>query len=164
MDYSMPGFTSSWSLLKFMSIEPVMPSKNFISATLFSFCLQSFPASRSFPVSGLFAPGGQSFSFSISPSSEYTGLISFRISWFDLLAVQGTLKSLLQHRNSNASILRCSAFFMVQLSHLYMTAGKTIVLTIWTFVVKVTSLLFNSLSSFFIAFFPKSMHLLGSWL
>ena len=100
----------------------------------------------------------------LSPSNEYLGLVSFRIGWFDLLAVQGTLKSLLQHRNSNASILRCSAFFMVQLSHLYMTAGKTIVLTIWTFVVKVTSLLFNSLSSFFIAFFPKSMHLLGSWL
>ena len=113
-------------------------------------------------MSGLFAPGGQSFSFSISPSSEYTGLISFRISWFDLLAVQGTLKSLLQHRNSNASILRCSAFFMVQLSHLYMTAGKTIVLTIWTFVGKGMSLIFNILSMFVIPFLPRSKHLLIS--
>ena len=105
-----------------------------------------------------FASGGQSkywsFNFSISPSNEYSGLISFRIDWFDLLAVPGTLKSLLQHHSSKASILQRSAF-MVQLSHLYMTTRKTIVLTIWTFVSKVMSLLFNTLSRLVIAFFPK---------
>ena len=105
-----------------------------------------------------------SFSFSISPSSEYSGLISFRIGWFDLLAVQGTLKSLLQHHSSKASINRCSAFFMVQLSYLYMTTGKTIALTRRTFVSKVMSLLFNMLSRFVIAIFPRSKHLLISWL
>ena len=93
-----------------------------------------------------------SFSFSISPSNEYSGLISFSIYWLDLLAVQGTLKSLLQHHSSKASILRCSAFFIIQLSHLYMTTGKTIPLTRWTFVSKVTSLLLNMLSSVVIAF------------
>ena len=101
------------------------------SPTLFFFCLQSFSASRSFPVSQFFTSGGQSiknFSFSISPSNEYSGLISFRMDCLDLLAVQGTLKSLLQHHSSKASILRCSAFFIVQLSHLYMTTGKTIAL------------------------------------
>ena len=94
-----------------------------------------------------------SFSFSISPSSEYSGLISFRIDWFDLLALQGTLKSLLQHHSSKASILQCSAFFIVQLSHPYMIPGKTIALTRWTFVGKVMSLLFNMLSRLGIAFF-----------
>ena len=96
-----------------------------------------------------------SFSFSISPSSEYSGLISFRIDWFDLPAVQGTLKSLLQHHSSKASILWCSAFFMVQLSHLYMTTGKTIALTIQTFAGKVMSLLFNALSRFVIVFLSR---------
>ena len=105
-----------------------------------------------------------SFSFSNSPSNEYSGLISFRIDWFDLLAVQGTLKSLLQYHSSKASVLQCSAFFMVQLSHLYMTTGKTIALTIWTFVGKVMSLLFNMLSRFVIAFLPRSKRLLISWL
>ena len=105
-----------------------------------------------------------SFSFNISPSNEYSGLISFRIDWLDLLAVQGTLKSLLQHHNSKASILWCSAFFMVQLSHPYMTTGKTIALTIWTFVGKVMSLLFNMQFRFVIAFLPGSKHLLISWL
>ena len=105
-----------------------------------------------------------SFIFSISPSNEYSGLISFRIDWFYLLAVQGTLKSLLQHHSSKASILRCSAFFMVQLSQPYMTTGKTIVLTIGTFISKVTSLLFNMVYSFVIALLPKSKHLLISWL
>ena len=100
------------------------------------------------------------WSFSISPSSEYSGLISFRNDWFDLLAVQGTLKSLLQHHSSKASILQCSAFFMVQLSHLYMTTGKTIALTRRTFVAKVMSLLFNTLSRLVIAFLPRSKHLL----
>ena len=115
---------------------------------LFSSCPQSFLASGYFPMSGLCIrwPKCWSFSFSISPSNEYSGLISFRIDWFDLLAVQGTLKSLLQHHNSKPSILWHSAFFMVQLSHPYMTTGKTIALTIWTFVGKVMSLLFNTLS------------------
>ena len=104
-----------------------------------------------------------SFSFSISPS-EHSGLISFRMDWFDLLAVQGTLKSLLQHHSSKASILQCSAFFMVQLSHPYMTTGKTIALTRRTFVGKVTSLFFIMLSKLFIAFLPRSKYLLVSWL
>ena len=99
-----------------------------------------------------------------SPSNEYLGLISFRIDWFDLLAVQGTLKSVLQHHSSKASILRCSAFFMVQLSHLYMTTRKTIVLTIWTFAGKVMSLLFNMPSRLVIAFLSRSKCLLISWL
>ena len=102
--------------------------------------------------------------FSISPSNEYSGLISFRIDWFDLLAVQGTFKSLLQHHSSKASILQCSAIFMVQLSHSYVTTGKIIALTIWTFVGKVISLLFNTLSSLVIAFLPRSKCLLISWL
>ena len=105
-----------------------------------------------------------SFSFSISPFNEYSGLISFRIDWFDLLAVQGTLKSLLQHHSSKASILLYSAFFIVQLSHPYMTTGKTIALNRWTFVSKVMSLLFKMLSRFVIVFLPKSKHLLISWL
>ena len=103
-----------------------------------------------------------SFSFSISPSSEHSGLISFSIDWFVFLAVQGTLKSVLQHRSLNASILQCSASVMVQLSRPYMTTGKT--LSIWTFVIKVMSQLFNSLSRFVIAFLPSSKHLLISWL
>ena len=106
-----------------------------------------------------------SLSFSISPSNEYSGLISFRIDWLDLLAVQGILKSLLQHHSSKAFILLCSAFFIVQLSHPYMTAGKTIALTRWTFVGKIMSLFFNMLSRLVIAFLPKSKHeILISWL
>ena len=104
------------------------------------------------------------WSFSFSPSNEYSGLIPFRIEWFDLLAVQGTLKNLLQHLSSKVSILWCSAFFMVQISHPYMTTGKVIALTRWTFVGKVTSLLFNMLSRLVIAFLPRSKHLLISWL
>ena len=104
------------------------------------------------------------FSFNISPSNEYSGLISFRMDWLDLCAVQGTLKSLLQHHSSKASILQRSAFFIVQLSHLYMTNGKTIALTRQTFVGKVMSLLFNMLSRLVIAFLPRSKHLLISWL
>ena len=104
------------------------------------------------------------FSFRINTSSEYSGLLSFRIDWFDLLAVQGTLKSLLQYHSSKASILRCSAFFIVQLSHPYMTTGKTIALTRWTFVGKVMFLHFNMLSRLVIAFLPRSKHLLISWL
>ena len=105
-----------------------------------------------------------SFSFNISPFSEFSGLISFRMDWLDLLAVQGTLKSLFQHHNSKASVLQFSAFFIVQLSHPYMTPGKTIALTRWTFVDKVMSLLFNMLSRLVIAFLPSSKHLLISWL
>ena len=104
------------------------------------------------------------WSFSFSPSSEYSGLISFRMDWFDLLAVQGTLKSLLQNHSSKASILWCSAFFTVQLSHRYMTTGNTLALIIWTFVAKVLSLLSNMLSRLVIAFFPRSKCLLISWL
>ena len=118
-------------------------------------------------MSQFFVSGSQnhwSFSFSITPSNEHSGLISFRMDWVDLLAVQGTLNSLLQQHSSKASILWCSAFFVVQLSHLYMTTGKTITLTVWTFVGKVTSLLFNMLSRFVIAFLPRSKHLLISWL
>ena len=123
------------------------------SSVVFS-CLQYFPASGSFPVSQQpFTSGGQFWSFSIICFNEYSGLISFRINWFDLLAVQGPLRSLLQ---SKALILRYSAFFMVQLSHPYMTTGKTIALMIWTFFGKVMSLLFNTLSWFVIAFLPRS--------
>ena len=105
-----------------------------------------------------------SFSFYISPSKEHPGLISFRMDWLDLLAVQGTLKSLLQHHSSKTSMLQCSAFFIVQLSHPYMTTGKTIDLTRWTFVGKVMSLLLNMLSRLVITFLPRSKHLLISWL
>ena len=130
----------------------------------FSSCLQSFPVSGSFPMSVLCIrwPKYWSFSFSISPSNEYSGLISFNIDLFDLPAVQGTLKSLFKHHSSKASILQCSAFFMIQLSHPYMDTGKTIFLTIWTFVDKVMSLLFNMLTSFVIAFLPRSKCLLIS--
>ena len=105
-----------------------------------------------------------SFSFSFSPSNEHLGLISFRMDWLDLLAVRGTLKSLLQHHSSKAPILQCSAFFIVQLSHPYMTTGKTIALTRWTFVDKVMSLIFNMLSKLVITFLPRSKCLLISWL
>ena len=116
------------------------------SVVPFSSCPQSLPESRSFPMKQLFTWGGQSiFSLNISPSNEHPGLISFRMDWLDLLAVQGTLKSLLQHHSSKASILRCSAFFTVQLSHPYMITGKTIALTRWAFVGKVIPLLFNML-------------------
>ena len=125
----------------------------------FSFCLQSFKDAIH-----IRWPKYWSFSFSVSPSNEYSGLISFRIDWFDLFAFQGTLKSLLQHHRSKASILQCWAFFMAQFSHPYTTIGKIIALTRWTFVGKVTSLLFNTLSRLVIAFLPRSKHLLISWL
>ena len=143
------SITNSRSLLKVRSVESVMPSTLSSSVIPFSSRLQSFPETGYFQMSQLFASGGQSigsFSFSNSPSSEHSGLISFRMDWVDLLAVQGTLKSLLQHHSSQASIFRRSAFFIVQLSHPYMTAGKTIAFTRWTFVGKVMSLLFNMLS------------------
>ena len=127
---------------------------------------QSFPASGSFPMRQLFASGGQnwSFSLSISPSNENRRRISFRMDWLDLLEVQGTRKSLLQHHSSKASILWHSAFFIVQLSHPYMTNGKTIALTRWTLVGKIMSLLFNMLSSLVITFLPKIKCLLMSWM
>ena len=115
-------------------------------------------------MSYFFPSGGRSFSFSICPSNEYSGLISFRIGRLDLLAVQGTLKSLLQHHSSKASILQCSAFFILQLSHPFMTTGETIALTRWTFVGKVMSLLLNMLSRVVITFLPRSKCLLISWL
>ena len=131
----------------------------------FSSRLQSFPASGYFPVSQFFALGGQSIGVSASASvSEYSWLTSFRINWLELLPVQETLKSLLQHHSSKASILQHSAFFIVQLSHPYMTTGKTIALTRWTFVGKVMSLLFNMLSRLVITFLPRSKRLLISWL
>ena len=133
----------------------------------FSSHLQSFQVSRSFPISPFFASGGQSiwsFSFTISHSNDYSGLISFRMDWLDLLAVQGTLKSLLQHHRSEGSILWCSAFFIVQLSHPYMTTGKIIALITQTYVGKVMSLLFNMLSRLVKAFLPRSKCLLISWL
>ena len=148
----------SQSLLKFISIELVLCNYLILSCP-FSVCLQSFPAWESFPVELALCirwPKCWSFSFSISHSSEYSGLNSFRTDWLDLLAVQGTLKSLLQHHNSIASVLRHSAFFMVQLSHLYVTTGKKHSFDNITFVSKMISLLFNTLSRFIIAFLPKS--------
>ena len=142
-----------------MSIESVMPSNYLILCCPLLLSPSIFPSIRVFSNESVLRirwPKYWSFSFSISPSNEYSGLISFRIDWFDLLAVQGTLKSLLQRHSSKASILRLSAFFMVQLSHSYMTTGKTIALTRQTFVGKVMSLLFNMLSRFVIAFLPKS--------
>ena len=159
------SITNSWSLLELTSIVSVMPSNHLI------FCLPLLPSV--FPSIGVFSselalyirrPNCWSFSFSISLSNEYSGLISFRIDWLDLLAVQGTLKSLFQHHSSKASILQCSAFFMVQLSHPYVTTGKTVALTIWTFVGIVMFLLFNTLSRFIIVFFPRSNPILISWL
>ena len=127
----------------------------------FSSCLQYFPASGSFQMSQFFASGGQSFSFNISPSNEYSGLI-FRMDWFDLLAVQGTLKSLLHYHSTKASIFQCSAFFIVQHSHPSMTTGKIIALTRWTIVGKVMSLVFNMVSRLVLAFLPSSKCLLIS--
>ena len=170
MDCSMPGLPvhrNSWSLFKLMSVESVMPSNHLVLCHCFSSCLQSFPAFRVFSNESVLHirwPKYWSFSFSICPSNEYSGLISFRMDWLDLLAVQGTLRSLLQHHSSKASVLWCSAFFIVQLSHPYMITGKTIALTSWTFVGKLISLLFNMLSWLVITFLPRSKHLLISWL
>ena len=159
------SITNSSSLLKLTSIESVMPSNHLYSVVPFSSRLQSFPASGFFPMSQFLRwPKYWSFSFSISPPNEYSGLISFRMNWLDLLAVQGTLKSLLQHHSSKASVLLCSAFFIVQISHPHMTTGKTIALTRQTFVSKIMSLLFNMLSRLVIAFLPRSKCLLISWL
>ena len=161
------SITNFQSLLKLMSIKLVMPFNHLTLCRPLLLLPSVFPSIR--VISNKSAlhirwPKYWSFSFSISPSNEYSELISFRMDWLDLLAVQGTLKSLLQHHSSKASILWHSAFFIVQLSHPYMTTGKTISLTRWTFVDKVMSLLFNMLSRFLIAFLPRSKHLLISWL
>ena len=144
-------FTISWSLLKLMSIESGMPSNDLLLCCPLLLLRSIFPSIKIFSNEMALRirwPKYWSFSFSINPSNECSGLISFRTDWFDLLAVHGTLKSLLQHHSSKASILWHSAFFMVQLSHPYMTTGKTIALTIQTFVSKVTFLLLNTLSRF----------------
>ena len=155
------SFTKSWSLLKLMSIELVLRPTILSSVIQFSSHLQSFPASRSFPVRQFFESGGQSIgvsdSASVLPMNIQDGFI-FGMDWLDLLAVQGTLKSLLQHHSSKTSILLPSAFFIVQLSHPYMTTGKCITLTRQTFVGKVMSLLFNMLSRLIIAFLSRSKH------
>ena len=161
------SITSSQSLLRLMSLESMIPSNHLVLCHPLLLLPSIFPSIRVFFNESILCtrwPKYRSFSFSISHSNDYSGLISFRIGWFDLLTVQGTLKSRLQHYSSQASILHCSAFFMVQISHPYMTTGKTIALTRWTFVGKVMSLLFNMLSRLVIAFLPRSKCLLMSWL
>ena len=150
-----------------MSIESVMPSSHLILCRPLLLLPPISPSIRVYSNESTLRmrwPKYWSISFSINPSKEHPGLIYFRMDWLDLLAVQGTLKSLLQHHSSKASILRCSAFLTVQLSHPYMTTGKTIALTRWTFVDKVMSLLLNMLSRLVITFLPRSKHLLISWL
>ena len=157
------SITNSRSPPKLLSIDLEMPSNHLILCRPLLLLPLVFPSIRVFSNESALPmrwPKYWRFSFSISPSNEYSGLISFRMEWLDLLAVQGTLKSLLQHHSSKASILRHSAFFIVQLSHAYMTTGKTIALTRWTFVGKVMSLLFNMLSRLVITFLPRSKHLL----
>ena len=167
MDYSTSGFlsiTNSQSMLKSMSIESVMPSSHLVLCR--PLLLPSvFPSIRVFPnESVLRIRWPKDWGFSISPSNEYSGLPLGLTGWISLQGVQGTLNSPLQHHSSKASILQCSAFFVVQLSHPYMTTGKARALTRRTFIGKVMSLLFNILSSFIIAFLPRSKHLLSSWL
>ena len=161
------SIANSQSLLKLMAIESVMPSNHLILCHPLLLPPLIFPNIRVFSSESILRirwPNYWSFSFSISPCKEYSGLISFRMDWLDLLTVQGTLRSLLQHHSSKASILRCSAFFTVRLSHPYMTTGKTIALSRRTFVGKVMSLLFNMLSQLVITFLPRSKRLLISWL
>ena len=164
MDWSMPGFPIHHQLLELAQThvrrvsDAIQPSHPLSSPFPPAFDLSQHQGLH------IRWPKYWSFSFSISPSSEYSGLVSFGIDWFDLLAVQVTLESLLQHHSSKASILWRLAFFMVQLSHPYMTYGKNIALTIWTFVGKVMSLLFNMLSRLVIAFLLRSKHLIISWL
>ena len=161
------SITNSRSLLKLMPIESVMPSSHLILCCPLLFLPPISPSIRGFSNESTLHmrwPKYWSFSFSISPSNEHPGLLSLRMDWLDLLAVQGTLKSLLQHHSSKASILQCSAFFTVQLSHPHMTTGKTIALTRRSFVGKVMSLLFNVLSRLVITFLARSKRLLISWL
>ena len=156
---------SAPSLLKLMSIKSVMPSNHLVLCRPLLLLPSIFPSIRVFSNESVFYIRWPKYwSFSISPSKEYSGLISFRMDWLDLLAVQGTLKSLLQHHSSKASVLRCLAFFIVQLPHPYMTTGKTIALTRQTFVVKVMALLFNVLFRLVITFLLRSKRLLISWL
>src|SRR5574337_822374 len=161
------SITNSRSSLRFMSIESVIPSSHLILCRPLLLLPPIPPSIRVFSNESTLRrrwPKYWSFSLSISPSNEHPGLVSFRMDWLDLLAVQGTLKSLLQHHSSKASILQRSAFFTVQLSHPYMTTGKTIALTRQTFVGKVMSLLLNVLSRLVITFLPRSKRLLISWL
>ena len=169
MACSMPGFPVHHQLPELTQTHVhwvmVMPSNRLILCHPLLPLPSIFPSIRIFSnESVLHIRWPEYWSFSFSLSNEYSGLISFRIDWFDLLAVQGTLKSLLQHHSSKASVLQCLAFFMVQLSHPYMTTGKTIALARWTFVGKVTSLLFNMLSRLVITFLPRNKRLLISWL
>jgi len=169
MNCSTPGFPVLHHLACSNSspIESVMPSKHLILCCPFFLLPSIFPSIRVFSNESVLCmrwPKHWNFSFSASPSNKYSGLVSFRIDWFDFLAVQGTPKSLLQHCNSKASILWCSTFFMVQISHPYMTLGETVVFTRWKFFSKVMSLLFNMLSRLVIAFLPNSKRLLISWL
>ena len=161
------SITNSWSSPRLTSIESVIPSSHLILCHPLLLLPPIPPSIRVFSNESTLRmrwPKYWSFSLSIIPSKEIPGLISFRMDWLDLLAVQGTLKSLLQHHSSKASILWSSAFFIVQLSHPYVTTGKTIALTRWTFVGKIMSLLFHMLSRLVIAFLPRSKHLLISWL
>ena len=161
------SIANSRSLSKLVSIKSVMPSNHLTLCRPLLLLPSLFPSIRVFSNESALRirwPKYWSFSFNISPSNEHPGLIPFRMDWLDLLAVQGTLKSLLQHHSSKASILQRSAFFIVQLSHPYLTTGKTIALTRWTFVDKVMSLLFNMLSWLVITFLPRSKRLLISWL
>ena len=161
------SITNSQSLLKLIPIESMMPSSCLSLCCPLLLLPSIFPSIRVLSNESALHirwPKYWSFSFNISPSNEYSGLISFRMDWVDLFAVQGTLKSLLQHHSSKASILRCSAFFIVQLSHPYMTTGRNIALSVLILVGKVMSLLFNILSRFVITFVPRSKSLLISWL
>ena len=160
------SITNSQRLLKLMSIQSVMPSNHLILCHPLLLLPSIFPSIRVFSNESVLHirwPKYWSFSFNISPSNAYSGLISFRMDWLDLLVVQGTLKSLLQHHSSKASVLWHSAFFIVQLLHPYMTTRKTMALTRWIFVGKVMSLLFNMLSRLVITLFPRSKHLFISW-
>ena len=161
------SITNSWSPPKTMSIESVMPSNHLILCCPLLLLLSIFPSIRVFSNESPLRiewPKYRSFNFNICPTNEHSGLISSRMDWLNLLAVQGTLKSLLQHHSSKASILWRSAFFIVQLSHPYVATGKTIALIRWTFVGKVTSLLFNMLSRLVITFLPRNKCLVISWL
>ena len=170
MDCSTPGFPVHHQLPELTQTHvhmSVMPSNHLILCCPLLLPPSIFPRIRVFSSESVLRirwPKYWSFSFSISPSNQHPGLISFRVNWLDLLAVQGTLKSLLQHHSSKASIFWCSTFFIVQLSHPYMTTGETIALTRWTFVGKVMSQLFNMLSRLVMAFLPRSKHLSVSWL
>ena len=162
-----PSITDSWSLPKLMCIELVMPSNHLILCCPLLFPPAILPSIRGFSNESALRirwPKYWSFSFNISPFNEHSGLISFRMDWLDLLAGQGTLKSIHKNHSSKTSLLRCSTFFIVQLSHSYMTTGKTIALTRQTFVGKIMSLLLNMLSRLVITFLPRSKRLLISWL